>query len=90
MSERFPLPFVRDQLGPFLLVNSPCGNDSEMSDTSGVRKSGLCRPERADWLIAACHSNFGDTLILAQAVQPHDDDGLHVLQVTLDPRKTGS
>ena len=37
------------------------GNDPELSDET----DGLWRvsPARADWIIAVCHSNLGDTLI---------------------------
>ena len=45
--------------------NSPKENYSEFSDRSGGRKSGVrVPPARADWLIAVCHSDLGDTSIV--------------------------
>ena len=44
--------------------SSPKGNDSELSDRSGSRMSGISSV-RADWLIGVCHSNVADTLFLS-------------------------
>ena len=40
-------------------------NDSERSDKSGGQNSGV-KTARADWLIAVCHSNLGDTYIFSR------------------------
>ena len=59
-----PGPFV--PLSVICTINLPrariftAGNDSEMSDKTASRKSGvsgLLRRRRADWLMAVCHSN---------------------------------
>ena len=63
----FPLSFSLSHVlepGPSVCESLPKGPDSELSDKTWGPKSGVPGLRRADWLIAVCNSNIGDTLIL--------------------------